>query len=371
MTAENELAYFGSLIDRLIHGGSLTREEARRAWRGIIANEQPEIQQGAFLAALAAKGETSDEITGSYEAIYELDTNRVDLRHLTPLAENCGTGMDRLKTFNISTAAAVIAAAGGIYMARHGARAITSRVGTVDLLEEIGIDVECEPAIVRNSIEQAGIGIFNGMSPRIHPAALGRILGRIRFGSTLNIAGSLANPAQPDHALRGVYSEKIVHRVAKTMRDIGYKRAMVVFGWNEDHSNGIDELSTMGTTTISELKADGTIEDYELIPGKLGIKEARFNDLQAATDLREEARTFLRILTGSERGPRRDIVCLNAAPLFYVTGQVDDLGAGLEKSYSLLDSGAAVNTLREWVVAQNQIGSGGPARLDALLQEAV
>lgn len=371
MTAENELADFGSLIDRLIRKGSLTRDEARHAWRSIIANNQPEIQQGAFLAALASKGETSDEITGSYEAIYELDTNRIDLKHLTPLAENCGTGMDPLKTFNISTAAAVIAAAGGIYMARHGARAITSRSGTVDLLEEIGIDVECEPALVGQSIEKARIGIFNGMSPQIHPAALGRILGRIRFGSTLNISGSLANPGQPDHALRGVYSESIVRRVAKTMQDIGYKRAMVVFGWNEDHSSGIDELSTMGTTTVSELKADGTIDDYELTPRKLGLKEARFEDLRAAADLRSEARTFLRILTGVEQGPKRDIVCLNAAPLFFITGQVTDLAMGLEKSYSLLDNGAALDTLREWVTAQNRNGSGGPARLDALLQEAL
>ena len=224
--SEERLKHFGSKVDDLIRGRSLSRGEAFDLFRQILKNKQPDLQQGAFLAAITAKGATAEEIAGIWEAIYEVDTMKVRPEVKGPLAENCGTGMDSIKTFNISTAASIVAAAGGINMARHGSRAITSRCGTVDMLEILGVDVNCDVQLVKKSIEVAGIGIFNGMSGLVHPSALCRILSQIRFGTVLNIAGSLANPALPDYGVRGVYSREMVLPIAMAMKEIGYRRAL-------------------------------------------------------------------------------------------------------------------------------------------------
>jgi anthranilate phosphoribosyltransferase len=181
---------FGSMITELIGGRNLTRSEACEMFRQVLMNEQPELHQGAFLAAMTAKGVTPEEIAGIWKAIYEYDTMKISPVVLSPLVENCGTGMDTLNTFNISTAASIVAAANGICMAKHGARAITSRCGAVDILEAVGVDVECEVEIVKRSIEKAGIGIFNGMNPRIHPQ-LARILSQIRFENCMKMVKSL------------------------------------------------------------------------------------------------------------------------------------------------------------------------------------
>ena len=199
---------FGAIITRLIQNDNLTRTEARDAFTTVLNNQTTDMQQGAFLAALTAKGETRQEVAGAWEAIYDLDTTKVHIDDNLKLAENSGTGMDTFKTFNISTAASIIAASGGIRMARHGARAITTVCGTVDVAEALGVDIECDADVVAESIEKVGIGLFNGMSPRTHPKALGRILSKTFFGTTLNIAASLANPVLPKMGLRGVYAKE-------------------------------------------------------------------------------------------------------------------------------------------------------------------
>jgi len=191
---------FGSLIMRLIQKGDMTRDETREAFYTILKDQTTEMQQGAFLAALTSKGETAEEAAGAWEAIYNLDTEKVVINSQGPLIENCGTGMDGFKTFNISTAASIIAAAGGIYMARHGARAITSVCGTVDLAEALGVDVECDVRVVARSIEKTGLGLFNGMSPKVHPNALRRILSKIFFWFNTQYCGL---PCQPCHAKEG------------------------------------------------------------------------------------------------------------------------------------------------------------------------
>lgn len=192
---------FGRIIGRVINKEHLSQGEAYDAFAMVLNNAVSDMQQGAFLAALTAKGETAQEVAGGWRAVYDLDTNKVDFSDLT-VVDNCGTGMDSFKTFNISTAAAVVAAAGGLKVARHGARAITSSCGTVDMAERLGVDVECPVSLVAESVRKAGIGLFNGMSPEVHPMALGRILSQIAFGSPLNIAASLAHPAMPRIALR-------------------------------------------------------------------------------------------------------------------------------------------------------------------------
>jgi len=243
---ENDLRTFGAKVNALIGGNDLSREDAKEMFKQVLLNEQPDLQQGAFLAAITAKGATPQEIAGSWEAIYEIDTVKVTPDVSGPLAENSGTGMDTFKTFNISTAAAIVAAADGVIMAKHGARAITSRCGTVDMLESLGIDMEGDVALVKRSIEAAGIGLFNGTSPKVHPTALGRILSQIRFGTILNIAGSLANPTMPRYGARGVYSKEMIEPTILTMKEIGFHRAMVFHGRNADDTLGMDELSTRG-----------------------------------------------------------------------------------------------------------------------------
>ncbi len=350
---EESLRYFGGKVDDLIRGKSLSRQDSRELFSQILKNEQPDLQQGAFLAAITAKGATPEEIAGIWEAIYEIDTVKVHPEVDGPLVENCGTGMDSIKTFNISTAASIVAATDGIKMAKHGARAITSKCGAVDILEALGVDVECDVSLVQRSIERAGIGIFNGMSGRVHPAALYRILSQIRFGTILNIAGSLANPALPTYGVRGVYSKEMVLPIARAMREIGYRRAMVVHGTSADGLRGMDEISTLGETTVAELTEEGEILEYTLRPGDLGIKIGSEAAILHCGDRNDEALSLLRVLGGVERGDRRDIVCLNAAPLLYLMGRASDIKEGVQEAWDILDSDRPLRKLKAWVTEQS------------------
>jgi anthranilate phosphoribosyltransferase len=363
---ETKIQQFGHQIAEILKGKNLNRPDSKEMFRQVLMDEQPALQQGAFLAAMTAKGETAEEIAGAWEAIYELDTVKVNLNVSQPVLENSGTGMDALKTFNISTAAAIIAAANGVCLARHGARALTSACGTVDILEALGVDVECEVEVVQRSIETTGIGVFNGMSSRVHPQALFRILSQISFGSTFNIAGSLSNPARPRYGLRGVHSRDLVEPVGKVMKEIGYRRAMVVHGL-DGSGRGMDEISTLGDTLVAELNEKGEIKNYRLNPLDLGIQPGRWEDLVPSTDRAAEVRQFLRLLKGTGNSTRKNIVCLNAAPLFYLAGQVATLKEGYFLAQETLESGRALVKLKEWVNVQNRQPENGRRKLEALL----
>lgn len=367
---EDSLRYFGSRVDGLIRGINLTREDACFLMKQILHNGQPDLQQGAFLAAITAKGATPAEIAGIWQAIYEIDTVQVSPDVSGPMVENCGTGMDGIKTFNISTAASLVAAADGIIMAKHGARAITSNCGAVDILEALGIDVECDADLVKRSIERAGIGIFNGMSARVHPSALYRILSQIRFGTILNIAGSLANPARPDYAVRGVYAEEMVAPIAEAMKEIGYKRAIVVHGRSQDDRRGMDELSTLGRSCVAELAEDGAIRSYSIKAEDLGARAADESSLLYSSDRDVEAIRMLRVLSGYDRGCRRDIVCLNAAPILCITDHARDLKDGMQKAADIIDSGRPVKKLKAWVAEQNRQASQPLERLEQMISLA-
>lgn len=368
----DNLKSFGQNIQRLIKGEDLGREQVQAMFGQVLRNEQSELQQGAFLAALTAKGETIEEIAGAWSAIDSIDTVKVD-EMPSVLVENSGTGMDNLKTFNVSSAAAVVAAAGGVVMARHGARALTSSCGTVDIMEQVGIDVECNTAMVGDSIRKVGIGLFNGMSPNVHPGALTRILAGIRFGSTLNIAASLASPVSPSHGLRGVYAETLVEPTARLMMEIGYRRGMVVHGRDDLLSGGMDEISITGSTIVAEFDRNGSIRKYELRPEELGLQVAGFQDIAASGDMETEAIRFIRILAGdSSKALKacRDITCLNAGAIFYLTGMAEDLADGVAKSGMILEKGEALDKLREWVACQNRDPKLGLKRLNQLLVDA-
>ncbi|MDH4231147.1 MAG: anthranilate phosphoribosyltransferase [Nitrospirota bacterium] len=358
---------FGAKVQMLIEGRSLTRQETYEMFREVLLNRQPDLQQGAFLAALVGKGETAEEIAGAWEAIDELDTAHTSPALTGDLFENSGTGMDRLKTFNVSSAAAVVAASCGVKMARHGARALTSRCGTVDILEAIGVAVECDVSIVQKSIEKAGIGLFNGMSPKVHPGALGRILSQIRFGSTLNIAASLANPARPAYGLRGVYHERLLKTAGEVMRNIGYVRGMVAHGKDEASGLGMDEISPCGETLVHEFFS-AECREYVIRPEELGIKRIPFEQIAFSGSLEAESARFLEVLSGKGHQGCIDFTCLNAGAILYLSGKCDTPAEGVEISRDAINSGKALAKLRQWVSIQDAGNGEGTKRLEAKLE---
>jgi anthranilate phosphoribosyltransferase len=370
MGSEDSIKKFGWNIQKLIEKKDLSRQQSYDMFKQVLLNAQPDLQQGAFLAALTSKGETPQEIAGAWQAIVELDTTPVSRQFEAPVVENSGTGMDSLKTFNVSSAAAIVAAAGGVRLARHGARALTSTCGTVDLLEAIGIDVECEVQTVENSIEQVGIGLFNGMSPKVHPQSLARILGQIRFGSTLNIAASLASPCRPTHALRGVYSKGMISHVSDVMKEIGYQRAIVVHGLDATNDNGMDELSTIGESIVSEFFPDGRDINYAIAPEDVGIPRTDYEQIAATGDLKSEAVRFLKVICGVDYPACRDITCFNSGAIFYLAGKVDSIKEGVTYSRELIENKAALKKLCEWVSVQTEADQSGVATLVAVSRQA-
>jgi len=361
---------FGNSITSLISGKDLNREQTRKLFSEILNNKQSDIHQGAFLAAITAKGPRPEEIAGAWDAIYELDTEKVRLDTKLPMVDNCGTGMDRFKTFNISTASAIVAAAGGVCLARHGARAVTSRCGTVDLCETLGVDMECSVETVKTSIEKTGIGLFNAMSPFVHPQALFRILSQMSFGSILNIAASLANPVMPEYGVRGVYAKEMISPVIETMKEIGFKKAMVFYGSSGNGTGGMDELSPISESWVAELSEDGNIEHYALSPKTLGIRyPVTPGEIAGGNDPEKEAIRLLKVFTSKDKKALYETICLNAAPIFYVAGKTSDIISGIDKSRHLIDSGKAMDKLKEWVVTQHRKPDTGKKQLEHLMQK--
>ncbi len=362
---------FGEIITRLIQKKNLSRKDARHAFINVLNDNTTRMQQGAFLAALVSKGETEHEVAGAWEAIYDLDTVKAEINlpdnNSVRIVDNCGTGMDTFKTFNISTAASVIASSETIKMARHGARAITSVCGTVDLAEAIGVDVQCSADIVASSVEKAGIGLFNGMSPQIHPMALGRILSEIHFGSTLNIAGSLANPAMPKYGVRGVYSKEMIVPVAKVMHAIGYQRAIVLYGAIDGSNMGMDEASVCGPTFCAEISETGKIEEYVFTPQDFAMGNYPPHDLGPEKNIMLESKRFVSLILGKDRTARREAALLNAGLIFYISGQAKTIKKGIEKADESLSSGTAFNNLKNWVRFQNREPEKGIKILESLI----
>jgi len=354
----------GNLITRLIAKEDLTKGESYEGFRMVLNNEVSDMQQGAFLAALTSKGETAAEVAGGWRAVYDLDTQKVEMNGMA-IVDNCGTGMDTFKTFNISTAASLIAAAGGVKIARHGARAITSSCGTVDMAEFLGVDMECSVNIVARSIKETGIGLFNGMSPQVHPMALGRILSQICFGSPLNIAASLAHPASPKIAVRGVYSPTLLRPVAEVMQSIGYTDALVIYGAIAGSNKGMDEASVCGTTTGIHLK-NGEFSDFSFDPEEYGIKKYDADRLAADHDKKRAAIKMYRLLAGEGDEAQSDTVVLNSALIFYIKNMVETIPEGIEKARELLLSGKGLELLERWVEVQNDDPDKGLQKLAKL-----
>jgi anthranilate phosphoribosyltransferase len=364
---EQRLRSFGAIVTRLTRGESISRAETRECWRQICEQEQPDLQQGAFIAALKAKPETAEEVAGTFEALYEYDTIKVKVDTLEPLIDNCGTGGDVLKTLNISTGAAIVASACGLTVVRHAARAVSSNCGAIDVIEALGVNVESAPALPKQSIERAGIGAWNGFSPAIHPKTLGRVLSQMRFGSTINLVGPLLNPTMPAYKVMGVPHRDTIDIEVRTLRELGFKRAFVMHGVEQDTEDGMDELSTLGPSYVSELFADRSIESYVVAPEDVGLRRARLEDLASSRDVHADALALLRVIMGRDEGPCSDVICLNAAPLLYIMGKARDLRAGIDMAREAIANGHALEKLQAWVRWQNARPDDGLPTLEAMM----
>jgi anthranilate phosphoribosyltransferase len=360
---------FGSIIVRLTQGKDISRAEARDCWRQVCEEEQSDLQQGAFIAALKAKPETPEEVAGTFEALYEHDTIKVKVSTPEPLIDNCGTGADTLKTLNISTGAAIIASACGLFVVRHAARAISSHCGAIDVVEALGVNVESAPEIPKQSIEKAGICAWNAFLPSIHPKTLARVLSQIRFGSAINLVGPLLNPTMPHYKVMGVPTKDMIDIEVKTLRELGFKKAFVMHGLEETTGKGMDELSTLGPTHVAELREDGTIESYTITPEDFGLKRPQFEEIASSRDVHKDALSLLRVLMGKDQGPRSDIVCLNAAPLLYIMNKAKDLEEGLRMARDAIENGSALEKMRSWVTWQNIKPEDGLPVLEKMIDQ--
>ena len=366
---EQSLRSFGQVINALMARENLTRKTAREMFCEILSGNQPDIHQGAALAALRMKGETAEEITGCFEAIYDLDTNKGKIDGLQ-VVENCGTGMDSLKTFNISTISSIVAASLGVHLARHGARAITSRCGTVDLCEALGVDVECDVETVCRSIETCGLGLFNGMSRHVHPGGLERVLSQIRFASTLNIAASLANPVLPRIGVRGVGSQEQIEPALDVMMRIGYRKAIVFHGLDQDGRSGMDELSTLGVSSLGILKEDGETEFQKIRPEDVGLSHGNYEEIRPRGSIECEAIDAVKTLAGRGNRSRTEIVALNTGVILWAAEKSSSLREGVNIAMEEIMSGEPLAKLLDWVSAQNQNPDKGYEKVKMLSGKA-
>jgi anthranilate phosphoribosyltransferase len=366
---EASLRHFGAIVGRLSRGEHISREEARECWRQICAEAQPDLQQGAFIGALKAKPETPEEVAGTFDALYAYDTTKVTVTTPKPLIDNCGTGADTLKTLNISTGAAIIAAACGQYVVRHAARAISSHCGAVDVVEALGVNVESAPTLPVRSLEQAGICVWNAFLPAVHPKTLARVLSQIRFGSTINLVGPLLNPTMPSYKVMGVPSLDMIDIVVQTLSELRFQGAFVMHGLDAASEWGMDELSTLGPTHVAELRTDGRIERYVVTPEDLGLQRTRFGAVTSSRHVHQDALALLRVLIGQDTGPRSDIICLNAAPLLYIMGQARDLATGIAMAREAIADGRALAKLRAWVTWQNTTPDAGLPILERMIAQ--
>jgi anthranilate phosphoribosyltransferase len=325
----------------LLDGADLTRAQARAVMGEIMSGEATQAQIAGFLVALRAKGETAEEIAGCAEAMREHVTAvHVDRDDLVDVV---GTGGDAARTLNISTAAAIVAAAAGAAVAKHGNRAVSSASGSADVLEALGFVLEQEPARIAASIERLGFGFM--FAPSHHPAMRHAAPVRRELGTRtiFNVLGPLTNPAGARAGVFGVYSPALVRTVAEALAQLDTRRAFVVHGFG-----GIDELSPCGPNVVAEV-VDGTVRDRVIDPSELGIQPSD-PDLLRGGSADENAEEIRAIMGGELHGPKRDAVLLNAAGAIAAGGHAADLREGLALARRALDEGTAATRLDELVL---------------------
>ena len=327
-------------IQKIIEGKNLTARESEKAMDRIMSGEATPSQIGSFLTGLRMKGESPTEIS-SLAKVMRKFAQKIKPNVDGLLVDVCGTGGDKIKTFNISTTSMFIVSAAGIPIAKHGNRAITSQCGSADVLEELGIELNLEFEKIKKAIEKVGIGFM--FAPAHHLAMKYVMPTRRELGirTVFNILGPLTNPANAQAQLMGVFDSNLTEKLAKVFKLLGLKQAMVVYG-----EPGLDEISNLGKTKISELRRE-KIKTYYIEPENFGLKRARVKDL-AGRDKKGNAKILLDILLAREKGPRRDIVLLNAAAGIVVGNKAETLPAGIEIAKNVLESGKAYQKFEEF-----------------------
>jgi anthranilate phosphoribosyltransferase len=324
-------------IRQLAAGEDLSLEASRDAVRQIMDGEADPAQIGAFLTALSVKGPTPDEIAGAALVMREKAT-RVDTGDL-PVVDTCGTGGTGKKPFNISTCAALVAAGGGAYVAKHGNRGATSTCGSSDILEALGVNVEASPAVVARCIREVHMGFLYARllhGAMKHAAPVRKAIG---IRTIFNVLGPLTNPAGARRQVMGVYAMDLVRPIAEVMVRLGAEHALIV------HSHdGVDEIVLSAPTHVAEVRG-GAVTEYDVSPEVLGLPEGRLDVVRA--DTVEEYVEAVRSVLDAAPGPRREAVLANAAAALYVAGVADDWHDGIARAAEAIDSGAAAGVLAD------------------------
>ena len=333
-------------ISKVVEGKNLSGEEAEQAMKLIMSGQATPAQIAGFLTALRMKGETIDEIA-AFARVMRQFAVQINPRVQGRLVDTCGTGGDRVKTFNISTIAAFVVAGAGVAIAKHGNRSVTSKAGSADLLEALGVNLELPPERVESIIESTGIGFM--FAPLFHGAMKHAIGPRREIGirTVFNVLGPLTNPANAQAQVLGVFDAALVEPLARVLDRLGVEHALVVHGLE-----GMDEISTCGETLVAELKG-GEVETYRIAPEDFGIERASPEEL-AGRDAQGNAEIARALLQAEEEGARRDIVVLNAAAGIYVAGRAKSIDSAIGMAERSIDSGRAHEKLLALIEASRQ-----------------
>jgi len=322
-------------IGKLVAGADLSRKEAAQVMTQIMSGEATPAQIAAFVTALRMKGETVDEITGCAEAMRDKATPVRCSRR--PLIDTCGTGGDGAGTFNISTATALVAAAAGATVAKHGNRAASSRCGSADVLEQLGVRIDMSPEQVEESLENVGFGFM--FAPIFHNSMKHAAEPRRQLGirTIFNLVGPVTNPAGADCQVMGVFAAELTEPIAMVLNNLGASRAFVVCG-----SDGLDEITITGPTRVSEVR-DGGVTTYDLTPEELGVNTGSIEDLRGG-DVATNAGIMMDIFNG-RKGPAREIVVANAGACLVAAGLATTFREGSALARDAIDSGGALEKL--------------------------
>ena len=333
-------------IVKIVDKGDLTYDEAYAVMNEIMSGETTPTQNAAFLAALStksARAETTDEIAGCASAMRDHATK---VETGMDLFEIVGTGGDNAHSFNISTTSALVAAAGGMKVAKHGNRAASSACGTADCLEALGVNIHQSPARCVELLNEVGMCFFFAQKYHTSMKYVGSIRRELGFRTVFNILGPLTNPGSPSMQLLGVYDGYLVEPLAQVLVNLGVRRGMVVYGQDK-----LDEISMSAPTTICEIR-DGWFKSYTVKPEDFGFTRCTKAELRGGTP-EENAKITLSILGGAP-GPMRDAVLLNAGASLYIGGKADSMADGVRLAAEIIDSGKALATLEKLIEASNR-----------------
>ncbi|MFR8169648.1 MAG: anthranilate phosphoribosyltransferase [Marvinbryantia sp.] len=321
----------------------LTYEQAEAVMNEIMSGEATDVQKAAYLTALSLKGETIDEITASAAG---MRAHCIKLLHDLDVLEIVGTGGDGSNSFNISTTASLVIAAGGVPVAKHGNRAASSKSGAADVLEALGVNITISPEKSAELLKEIGICFLFAQNYHIAMKYVAPIRRELGIRTVFNILGPLSNPAGANMELMGVYDEALVEPLAQVMAKLGVKKGMVVYGQEK-----LDEISMCAPTSVCEIR-DGWFQSYEITPEQFGYTRCDKDALTGGTP-QENAQITKDILSGSERGAKRCAVCLNAGAALYIAGKTQTMEEGVRMAEQLIDSGAALKKLEEFVEKSN------------------